>query len=170
MSSRPQISRTTAIVTSAVLAVVAAGLLLVFVIHLSHAKGGKVQIGATEFRIPIKVTSLVIEAEKAPLLFQDVRGNTLDVFVSHVGTDPEQGWEAFEAHAPAAGRTCDVQWQPGPSAFRDPCTPTTFPEDGTGLLHYPVRIDSSGHLIVDFQTNIGTSGSTPAAPTASSSP
>ena len=170
MSSRPQISRTTAIVTSAVLAVIAAGLLLVFVIHLSQAKGGKVQIGATEFQIPIKVTRLVTDANRAPLFFPDARGHTLDVFVSHLGTDPEQGWQAFEAHAPAAGRSCDVQWQPGPRAFRDPCTATTYPEDGTGLIHYPVRIDSSGHLIVDFQSNIGTSGSTAAASTASSSP
>jgi hypothetical protein len=161
MSSRPPISRTTAIVTSGVLAVIAAGLLLVFVIHLSHAKGGKVQIGETEFRIPIKVTSLVKDTAKAPLFFPDARGKTFDVYVSHLGSDPQNGWVAFEAHAPSAGRSCDVVWQPAPRTLRDPCTSATYPEDGTGLLHYPVRIDNSDHLIVDFQSNIGASPQTP---------
>jgi hypothetical protein len=160
MSNRPPISRTTAVVTSSVLAVIAAGLLIAFVIHLSHAKGGKVQIGETEFRIPIKVTRLVNDADKQPLFFADARGRNLDIYVSHLGTNPLYGWQAFEAHAPGAGRSCDVQWQAGPRTFRDPCTGTIFPEDGTGLVHYPVRIDGSDHLIVDFQRNIGTSPQT----------
>ncbi len=155
--------RTTAIVTSAVLAVIAAGLLVVFVVHLSQQKGGKVQIGETEFRIPIKVTTLVKDADKAPLLFQDARGKSLDVYVSHLGTDPLQGWQAFEAHTAGVGPSCDVRWQP--PTFRDPCTGTTFPENGAGLLHYPVRIDTSDHLIVNFQSDIGT-----APQTASSTP
>jgi hypothetical protein len=160
MSSRPPISRTTAIVTSSVLGVIAAGLLLVFVIHLSQQKGGKVQIGETEFQIPIKVTSLVNETDKAPLSFADARGQTLDIVVSHVGTDPLQGWQAFEARTPGSPRNCDVNWQAPSHTFKDPCTGTTYPEDGTGLVHYAVRIDTSDHLIVNFQNNIGTSPQT----------
>jgi hypothetical protein len=125
MSSRPPISRATAIVTAAVLGVIAAGLLVVFIVHLSQAKGGKVQIGETEFRIPIKVTRLVNDATRAPLFFADARGHDLDIYVSHLGGDPIHGWQAFEAHAPGAGRSCDVVWQPGPRNFRDPCTGTT---------------------------------------------
>ena len=160
MSGRPQISRTTAIVTSLVLAVVAAGLLLVFVVHLSQQKGGKVQIGETEFRIPIKVTTLAKDADQAPLSFADARGQTLDIIVSHVGSDPLQGWQAFEARTPGSARSCDVNWQPGSRNFKDPCTGTSYPEDGSGLVHYPVRIDTSDHLVVNFQSNIGTSPQT----------
>ena len=160
MSSRPPISRTTAFITAGVLAVIAAGLLLVFVIHLSHTKGGKVQIGETEFQIPIKVTRLVNDAAKAPLFFPDARASILDVYVSHLGGDPLHGWQAFEAHTPGADRRCDVQWQAAAHTFRDPCTNATYPEDGTGLLHYPVRIDNSDHLIINFQSNIGTTPQT----------
>jgi hypothetical protein len=160
LSNRPPMSRSTAIVTSAVLGVIAAALLLVFVIHLSHTKGGKVQIGETEFKIPIKVTRLVTDADRAPLFFPDARGRSLDIYVSHLGSDPRRGWQAFEAHAPGVGRSCDVQWLPAPRAFRDPCAGRTYPEDGTGLLHYAVRIDNSDHLIVDFQQNIGESPQT----------
>ncbi len=156
--------RSTAIVTSSVLAVIAAVLLIVFVLQLSKAKGGKVQIGESEFRIPISVTRLAPEVAKAPLLFQDPRNRGLDAYVQHLGPDPHQGWTAFEAHAPGAPRTCQVQWLGSSAQFRDPCNGTLYPANGTGLVHYAVRIDTTDHLIVDFRTSIGSSPPTTAAP------
>jgi len=164
MSTRPPIKRSTAIVTSSVLAVIAAVLLVVFVLQLSKAKGGKVQIGESEFRIPISVTRLAPEVAKAPLLFQDPRNRGLDAYVQHLGTDPHQGWQVFEAHAPGAPRTCQVLWLSATAQYRDPCNSTLYPANGSGLVHYAVRIDTTDHLIVDFRTPIGTSPQTTAAP------
>ena len=164
MATGPPIKRSTAVVTSSVLAVLAAVLLVLFILQLSKAKGGKVQIGESEFRIPINVTRLAPEVAKAPLLFQDPRNRDLDAYVQHLGSDVHQGWLAFEAHAPGEARACQALWLASSAKFRDPCNGALYPADGTGLAHYAVRIDTTDHLIVDFRTAIGLSPPTTAAP------
>src|SRR3954465_7899226 len=49
-------------------------------------------------------------AENGPLLFQALVGD-LDIFVQHDGTNPDNGWLAFDARAPGAARRCSVQWK-----------------------------------------------------------
>src|SRR6202035_1314189 len=98
-------------------------------------------------------------AQGGPLLFQALRGSTLDLFVQHVGADPVHGWLAFEAHRPGGPRGCLLRWRPNDHRFVDPCDGRSYPADGQDLDHYAVSIDGSGNVIVDLRQPTGTSPS-----------
>ena len=135
--------RGTAIVLTTALVAFAAVLLVVFVLTLSSNKSVKTQIGDSTFEVgPAK--SL---AGRTPLLFQDLRGKNLNVWVNHTGTDPLNGWVTFAAFA---GPKCPLQWQPKSHTFRD-CNKKTYPPDGgTELRHYATAVDAKGRVVVDF--------------------
>jgi hypothetical protein len=63
-----------------------------------------------------------------------------DVYIQHLGDDPEKGWYAFDARPDdQPDRECSARWTG--SEFEDPCTGETFPPDGEGLTQYPVRVE-----------------------------
>jgi hypothetical protein len=139
------------------LSVLTAVLLIVFVLRLARSPGAKVNLGSQEFEVgPSKPLAAAIQ-KNGPLLFQALRGSELDIFVQHLGSDPNHRWYAFEAHAPDQPRRCVLTWQPNSSHFADPCTGTRYPADGDGLNHYSVRLDSKGKVIVNLRQTVGTS-------------
>lgn len=86
---------------------------------------------------------------QGPLLFQDLRGGSRDIYVQHVsGGD----WRAFEARAPGAPRRCTLRWEAAARYFVDPCSGRTYPPDGTGLIQYPALVDKQGALVVDLSS------------------
>jgi hypothetical protein len=89
-------------------------------------------------------------AERGPLLISDVAGGDRDVFVQHVGDDPEKGWLVFAARPADAGRDCTLAWDGEQEQFDDPCSDRTFPADGEGLKQYPVERDEDDFLVVDL--------------------
>ena len=109
-------------------------------------------MGDDEFEVGEAVTLAArIEADGAPLLFQDLLvGGSRDIYVNHVGGDPEIGWVAFDARVPGSGRECTLEWDAEHALFVDPCTEDTFPADGGDLPHYPIRVTDDGLLIVDL--------------------
>ena len=159
MSRRPVPGRGRSLVVVAILAVIAAALLIVFVLRLAQQPGAKVNLGSQEFDVGRAATFAPSVASKGPLLFQALRGS-LDLYVQHQGTDPQHGWSAFEAHAPGAPRSCLLQWQRGTHDFRDPCTQRAVSADGAGLDQYPVQVDANGHVIVNLRQPTGRTPST----------
>jgi hypothetical protein len=156
MSSRPAPGNRRSILLIAGLAVVAAILIVVFFVRLSNQPGHKVNVGSEEFAVGKAATYAPAVAKDGPLLFQALRGNKLDIFLQHLGTDPVLGWSAFEAHAPDEARSCLLRWRQASHDFSDPCSARTFPADGTGLNHYAVRVDPKTNLVVNLQTTTGT--------------
>lgn len=155
MNRRPGPKRGTSLVIIAVLTLVTAVLLVIFVLRLAKQPGAKVNLGSQVFDVG-KATVFAPEVARfGPLKFQALRGRA-DIFVQHLGPDPKRGWLAFETHPPDEPRTCVLQWQPPSDDFLDPCSHRTFLANGTGLNQYGVRVDSNGHVIVTLRQPIGT--------------
>ena len=136
--------RGTGIVVTTALVALAAVLLVVFVLLLSSSNKTKTQIGDTTFPVgPAKTL-----ARHTPVLFQDLRGKRLDVWVNHTGADANTGWVTFLAHT-LESRACAVRYQPRSTTFTD-CHKKAYPADGGDLPHYKTSVDSKGRVVVDF--------------------
>jgi hypothetical protein len=135
--------RGTGIVVTTALVAVAAVLLVVFVLQLSSSDSAKTQIGDETFQVG-SAKSLV---NRTPLLFQDLRGKDLNVWVNHTGTDANAGWVTFSAFV---APKCAVEWKPKTKTFVD-CNKKPYPPDGgTELTHYTTSVDDKGRVVVDF--------------------
>jgi hypothetical protein len=140
-----------------ILAVLTAVLLLVFVLRLARQPGGKVNLGDPEFDLGRAAVFAPKVGATGPLIFAPLRPGSVTLYVQHVAADPTKGWLAFGALPPGeTSQKCFVQWRPPTHDFIDPCTHTVYPGDGTGLDQYAVRVDSSGHVIINLRRSIGT--------------
>lgn len=133
----------------------AAVLLVVFVLRLSSSPDAKVQLGDAVFEVgQVRKLAPLVDRD-GPFLFQALNGQR-DIYVQHLGNDAATGWLAFEAHAPGQPRTCQLVWRQAEGRFHDPCTQAVFPVDGKGLTQYPteVRRQKKGGLtlFVDLRT------------------
>jgi hypothetical protein len=151
---RPARRRTSALLIG-ILAVLTAVLVIVFVLRLARSPGSKVQLGTDQFQVG-KADSLARPvASGGPLLFQALRGGSLDIFVQHLGTNSRQGWLAFEAHGPGQPRRCQLRWQPYSQQFADPCNQQRYPADGTGLTAFATTVTDKGEVVVDLRQPAG---------------
>jgi hypothetical protein len=89
-------------------------------------------------------------SDTGPLFFPDLVGRDRDIYLQHVGDDPEDGWFAFAVRPLESPRDCFAQWQPDDRAFVDTCNGEVYDETGSGLPSYPVLIDADGNLSVDI--------------------
>jgi hypothetical protein len=98
-------------------------------------------------------------AEDGPILYADTAGGDRDIFLQHLGDDPDAGWVAIAARPPGVSRACTLRWIADDEVFRlldgdgevtDECDGREFPPDGTGLPTYPVTVDVDGNLDVDL--------------------
>ena len=89
--------------------------------------------------------------KRGPFLFQDPLslGRGRNLYVQHLGTDPDKGWSAIEARLPD-DTSCPVTWDRARSAFVD-CRGGRHPADGTGLTTYPGTV-RNGQVRVDLRT------------------
>lgn len=87
--------------------------------------------------------------DRGPILYSDVAGGERDIYLTHLGEEPELGWYAFAAQQPGADRECFVEWDTEQELFVDPCTEETFLADGTGLPQYTVTIEDD-ELVIDI--------------------
>ena len=145
-----QLTRSQGIVLTAVLGLITAVLVVIFVIQLASNHGGKLHgaFGDQTFDMG-KASAFAPEiARHGPLLFQDLLGHTRDIYVQHAGSDITKGWVAIEAH-PDDDRSCALVWDGAASGFRD-CHGTRYSADGAGLTTYPASVDNKGHVIVDL--------------------
>jgi hypothetical protein len=145
------VKRGTSLVIVAVLSVLTAVLLLVFVLRLSAQPGAKVKLGSDVFPAGrARDLAARIRADRAPLLFPALVKER-DIYLQHRGGDPLQGWAAFDARPPGSPRRCNLVWQRDRELFTDPCGGGTFPADGAGLPAHTVVIDAKGKLAVDLR-------------------
>lgn len=91
-----------------------------------------------------------IEAQETPLFFGDVAGGDRDIFLQHIGDEPDTGWFAFAVRPNDAPRDCFIVWASGENLFNYNCDDRTFPADGEGLFQYPVVINDNGEITVDL--------------------
>ena len=95
-------------------------------------------LGPAEFRIKAATVS-----DNAPLFQADPLGRRRDIWLTEVDG-------RFLAFAARGSSGCVVEWLP--PEFVDTCDGTTYPTDGTGLLHYPVTVDGDTLAIdINFQ-------------------
>lgn len=89
-------------------------------------------------------------AERGPVYFPDLVGRDRDIYLQHLGDDPETGWLSFGIRATGAAPDCFVEWDADRRVFIDKCDATEYPEDGTGLPSYPVTLHDDGTLSIDL--------------------
>jgi hypothetical protein len=116
------------------------------------ANQGKVDVrlGDDTFQAGDAESSAEEIATNGPLLYSDVAGGDRDIWVQHLGDDPETGWHAFDARPPGSPRDCVAEWQPDDEVFVASCTGEEFPADGDGLPQYPVTIED-GKVDIDLR-------------------
>jgi hypothetical protein len=140
-----------------ILAVIFAVLVLLFVLHLARQPGAKVNLGSHEFSVGrADKIAPAIQRAKSPLLFQALRSGAPDIYLQHLGNNPDHGWSAFAATAPGEARSCQLRWIYARAQFDDPCTGQTYGPTGAGLDQYAVRVDPSRTVIVDLRQSTGT--------------
>ncbi len=129
-------------------AVVAAVIIGIVAIQLG-TRTNTLILGDTDFG-SLSADNMAAEiAENGPILWPDIASGNRDIWLQHTGDTPGDGWVAFDARVPGAGRECNVTWNVAERTFADPCDGTTYDEVGNGLPQIPVYIDQRT-LIIDL--------------------
>ena len=115
-----------------------------------------VQLGDETFSAGEVAEMAGVVARDGPILYADAAGGSRDIWVQHLGADPNAGWYAFDARRPGTGRDCTLLWRAEAAVFADPCDGTVIEAHGEGLPAYEVRI-TDGEVIVDLNA-VGTGG------------
>lgn len=86
-------------------------------------------------------------AARGPILYADAGSSgQRDLYIQHIGDDPEVGWLAFSARRVGDPRDCSVVWDAATRTFTMTsstdrvCDEVSFDELGCGLLRYPVEV------------------------------
>ena len=124
-----------------------------------------VQLGDDRFEVGPAVDRAEAIERDGPILIPDPASGVRDIYIQHVGDDPEAGWLVFDSRRPEAGRECTLSWDVEEASFLDPCTDEVVPADGEGLRHYPVEV-VDGALVVDLRNPSGTEAVPSPPPTA----
>jgi hypothetical protein len=142
--------RGTTLVVTAVLGVIVAVLVMIFVLQLASKPGAKSTLSTSTFEVGgSKVLASAIRRQRAPLLFQALVKDR-DVWVQHLGDDPTTGWTSFDARTAGSPRSCTTHWDLDRQLFVDPCTQQTFPPDGQGLPVVPLTVTPNGKVSIDL--------------------
>lgn len=164
-STRRQASprRPIAVVVTAIVAIGLASLLVWSAVRFAAQNPDKANLGSNVFNVGnAQRLSREID-ERGPFLFQDPLslGRGRNLYIQHLGDDPETGWSAIEARRADDG-TCAVTWSLDREVFVD-CRGERHPPDGTGLVVYPGTVED-GQVRVDLRsTSRPGAGPTPPA-------
>lgn len=135
--------------------VVLAAVFTLLTVRAVTRPGAQVTLGDDTFRVgEAGPLARRIAADDYPLLFQDLRDKSIDLYVHHErGAEPTSGWHAFEAHAPGAPRHCQLRWDSRTRVFLDPCNDRRYSLDGAGLRSFRVTV-RNGIVTVDLRAQI----------------
>ena len=144
----------TAIVVTTVVGLGLAAGLVWSVVNFASRNPEKANLGDPVFNVgSAKRLSKEID-ERGPFLFQDPLslGRGRNVYIQHLGDDPDTGWSAIEARLPDS-EACAVTWVIDKDTFVD-CRGDRHPPDGEGLVTYPGTVEG-GQVRVDLRTRSG---------------
>lgn len=121
------------------------------VVLLAGSGGLEVRLGDDVFRAG-RVERLAAAVERdGPIAIPDASPDRRrDIYLQHLGRSDDEGWVAFAAQAPGAGRDCLLRWRPDDRELADPCSGRRYPADGEGLTRYPTQVED-GVLSVDLR-------------------
>ncbi|MDP1803694.1 MAG: hypothetical protein Q8K72_00870 [Acidimicrobiales bacterium] len=139
-----------ALLIAAVGVVVALG--LAFVVAQAASRGD-VDIRLGDDRFDAGGTERLAKAidgdDGLPFLYQDLVNGGRNLFVNHLGDDPDTGWVAFGAFDPD-DPSCAVEIDRAAKALVNACDPSvTYPLGGKGLRFYPTTVED-GRIYVDL--------------------
>ncbi len=84
---------------------------------------------------------------RGPILYADAGSSgQRDLFLQHIGDDPDSGWLAFSARRVGDPRDCSAVWDRDDRIFEltssteVECDTVTFSELGCGLFRYPAEV------------------------------
>ncbi|MEQ8842454.1 MAG: hypothetical protein RIB98_15835 [Acidimicrobiales bacterium] len=143
----PQISARSAVIVG-ITGVVIALLLGAMVFWVARSSETvQVQLGDTQFDAGFIGRQSEEIAARGPILYADAGSQgQRDIYVQHIGDDPEVGWLAFSVRRPADPRDCSAAWDPDRRTFTlqsstdVACDIVTFNELGCGLERFPVGV------------------------------
>jgi len=140
------------VVAASLTALAFAAVLLFFVVRFASSNPEQVNLGPRVFRVG-SATRLAREVDKrGPFLFKDPLNREREVFVQHLGEDPNAGWAAIRAYASREAVECLLRWEGDQQRFVDPCAPQTYPPSGEGLVTYPARVEN-GVVSIDLRSS-----------------
>jgi hypothetical protein len=148
----PRVDARSALVVGAS-GVVVALLVLGLVLWLSSRDDIQVRLGDDRFQDYDAESGADEIAQRGPILFPDPANRGRDIYLQHLGDDPNEGWLAFDARPLGEARACFLLWEADSRTFVDngECSEAfTFPEDGEGLPQYPATVNSDGKVVVDL--------------------
>lgn len=119
-------------------------------LRLADSGGVDVRLGDAEFRAGSAESRSDDIAEGGPLLFPDPNSDR-DIFVQHLGEDPNRGWLVFETRWPGSPSSCSLTWEAASRQFVPPdkveCRGLPrAEEDGTAVI---AAADASRQVAAD---------------------
>lgn len=151
MSARRPPNRGRLIVVGSLMALAFATALLFLVVRFASRNPEQVSLGPRVFRVG-STTRLAREVEqRGPFLFKDPLNREREVYIQHLGQDPNAGWSGIRAYASRETIECLLRWERDRRRFVDPCTSQSFPADGAGLTIYPALVEK-GVVSVDLRS------------------
>src|SRR5205807_1666056 len=141
-----RITRTQAMVMTAVGGVLAGILIFIGIVALAGSGKAKSHLASNVFKVGTAKNQAAFVDKHGPLLFADPLERGRDIYLNHLGGSR---WAAFEVHPSGESKRCVVKWQGSAHDFRDSCSGRVYPADGAGLTRYDAHVDKSGELIVD---------------------
>lgn len=136
------------VVVLSTIAVAFAGALLFLVVRYIAQHPEAANLGARVIKLDADRNAETIRRTGPyPLEDPDDKRNR-DVYLQHVGGDPETGWIIVLAYPPDS--TCAVTWDTRRHVFEDPCSKRTYPADGSGLTTYPAPVEN-GRVVIDLR-------------------
>ena len=139
-------------VSLGVAAVAAAVGFLIFVLWATDRGGVEIALGDDVFEAGR--ADIIADAidEGGPIRYADLLGGGQNIILQHIGTDPDEGWYAFDLIRPGQPAECQLEWDEAAFSFSDPCDDSVVvPAAGGTQKSYPVSIDEDGRLLIDFR-------------------
>ena len=130
-----------------------------WVVQFAAEHPDKANLGSRVFNVG-RADRLAKEVDdRGPFLFQDPlsAGTGRNLYIQHLGDEPEQGWSAIEARLPD-DPGCVVQWDRDQERFVD-CQGGRYPPDGEGLRTYPGSVEDN-QILIDLRTKASTTSTT----------
>jgi hypothetical protein len=125
---------------------------LAFLVAQAASKGNvEINLGDDRFNAGQveNIANSITKGDGLPFLYQDLVGGDRNLFVQHLGDDPDTGWSAFGAFVPE-NPECRVDIDRERKLLVNSCDEAqTYPPGGRGLRPYPVTVED-GRLYVDI--------------------